>query len=92
MIDDFAPVVVWIKPFYGTKTELRIIAEPKRNGLIKYSVSSVQGTPLGCEYVGSTFYRERPMVVNAGWRNELREALKEHGDVVQWNVPHGTEL
>jgi len=76
MIDDFAPVVVWIKPYYGTKTELRIIAEPRSNGLIKYSVSSVQGTPLGWEYGGLTFYRERPMVVNSGWRNALRDALK----------------
>ncbi len=92
MIDDFAPVVVWVKPYYGSKPELRIIAEPKANGLIKYTVTSQQGTPLGCEYVGSSFYRERPMVVNAGWRNELREALKEHGDITQWNVPHGTEL
>ena len=86
MINRYAPVALWIQK-YDKRNEYLLIASPDHNAVIHYSLTNKQGTPLSAEYLDSTFYRERPVVVRFNWVDELMEVVKEHGNILSYHRP-----
>lgn len=84
-MSEYCAVAAWVMP-YGKSSHYLIVASPQANGVIQYHISNASGTPVSSEYFSSTFYRERPVVVQAGWRNDLRDAVKMGGDILSWRV------
>jgi hypothetical protein len=86
VINRYAPVALWIQK-YDKQNEYLLIASPDHHGVIHYSLTTKQGTPLSAEYLGSTFYRERPVVARFNWVDDLMEVVKEHGNILSYHRP-----
>jgi len=84
MIERFSPVALWFRR-HDKKAEYLIVADPNPYGVIRYSITNMQGTPVGSEYIGVSFYRNRPVVARFNWVDTLMEVVKEHGNILSYH-------
>lgn len=83
MIERYSPVALWFRR-HDKKAEYLIVADPNPYGVIHYSITNKQGTPVGSEYIGVSFYRNRPVVARFNWVSALMETLDEYGSVLEY--------
>lgn len=83
MTERFSPVALWFRR-HDKKAEYLIVADPNPDGVIRYSITNMQGTPVGSEYIGASFYRNRPVVARFNWVTLLLDTLDEYGLVLDY--------
>jgi len=83
MVERYSPVAFWFRR-HDQKAEYLVVADPNPHGVIRYSITNKQGTPVSSDYIGISFYRNRPVVARFNWVSLLMDTLEGHGVVLEY--------